>query len=128
MTNRIQFLSVVDDEMDIMSLFKDALSQIDGVQVFGFTDSTLALEHFKLNQSDYNLILSDFWIPKMNGIELLKKVKTMNPLVKTVLISAFEINDFEESNCVDAFIQKPIKIPDLIDAVETQMITGHLAS
>jgi hypothetical protein len=33
------------------------------------SDSTLALEHFKLNQSAYNLILSDFRIPIMDGIE-----------------------------------------------------------
>ncbi len=56
-------MSVVDDELDIMSLFRDAFSQIDGTQAVGFTDSTLALEHFKLNQSGYNLILSDFRVP-----------------------------------------------------------------
>ncbi len=46
-----------------------------------------------------------------------------------MLISAFEVNeeDFEQSNCVDAFLQKPISIPDLIDAVETQISTSHLA-
>ena len=35
-------MNVVDDELNIMSLFRDALSQIEGVQVLGFTDSTLA--------------------------------------------------------------------------------------
>jgi two-component system response regulator (stage 0 sporulation protein F) len=82
-----------------------------------------ALEHFKLNQSNYSLILSDFRMPTMNGLELLKKVKTIKSSVKTVLISAFEVNevDLEQSNCVDAFLQKPISIPDLIDAVETQI-------
>ena len=64
----------------------------------------------------------------MNGMELLKKVKAMKPSVKTMLISAFEVNDFERCSCVDRFLQKPISIPDLIDAVETQIITGHLAS
>jgi DNA-binding NtrC family response regulator len=123
MTNKTQFLSVVDDELDIMSLFKDALSQIEDTSVIGFTDSMQALEHFKLNQSNYSLILSDFRMPTMNGMELLKKVKTIKSSVKTVLISAFEVNeeDFEQSNCVDAFLQKPISIPDLIDAVETQI-------
>ena len=38
MSNNTQFLSVVDDEVDIMSLFKDALSQIENASVFGFTD------------------------------------------------------------------------------------------
>ena len=52
-------------------------------------------------------------MPTMNGLELLTKVKAINPSVKTVLISAFEVNeeDFEQSNCVDAFLQKPISIP-----------------
>ena len=56
-------------------------------------------------------------------------IKAINPSVKTVLISAFEVNeeDFEQSNCVDVFLQKPISIPDLIDAVETQISTSHLA-
>jgi DNA-binding NtrC family response regulator len=121
-------MSVVDEELVIMSLFRDALSQIEGVQVFGFTDSTLALEHFELNQSAYNLILSDFRITIMDGIELLKTVKAMKPSVKTLLISAFEVKDFDESNCVDAILQKPITIPDLIDEVETQISTSHSAS
>jgi DNA-binding NtrC family response regulator len=116
-------VSVVDDELDIMSLFKDALSQIEDTSVIGFTDSMQALEHFKLNQSNYSLILSDFRMPTMNGMELLKRVKTIKSSVKTVLISAFEVNevDLEQSKCVDAFLQKPISIPDLIDAVETQI-------
>jgi DNA-binding NtrC family response regulator len=125
MTSKTQFLSVVDDELDIMSLFRDALSQIEDTNVIGFNDSMQALEHFKQNQSNYGLILSDFRMPNIDGMELLKKVKTINPSVKTVLISAFEVNekDFEQSNCVDAFLQKPISVPDLIDAVETQIST-----
>jgi CheY-like chemotaxis protein len=128
MSKKTQFLAVVDDEPDIMCLFREALSQVGDANVVGFTDSTLALQHFKLNQSNYRLILSDYRMPAMDGIELLKKVKSINPLVNTVLISAFEVKDFEESNCVDAFLQKPITIPDLIDAVETQISTSHLAS
>jgi DNA-binding NtrC family response regulator len=128
MSSKTQFMSVVDDELDIMSLFRDALSQIDGTQVVGFTDSTLALEHFKLNQSDYSLILSDFRVPMMDGMELLNTVKAMKPSIKTVLISAFEIKDelFEKCSCVDKFLQKPITMPDLIAAVETQIGKIHL--
>jgi two-component system response regulator (stage 0 sporulation protein F) len=119
-------LSVVDDEPDIMSLFKEALSHIGDTDVFGFIDSTLALEHFKLHQLDYCLILSDYRMPTIDGMELLKKVKAINPSVKTILISAFEVNDevFEQCDYVDVFLQKPISIPDLIDAVETQIASG----
>ena len=62
----------------------------------------------------------------MDGMELLKKVKAINPSVKTILISAYAENDevFEQCNCVDTSLQKLITIPDLIDAVETQINTG----
>jgi CheY-like chemotaxis protein len=120
MSNNTKLMSVVDDEHDIMSLFSDALSEIGDNSVFGFIDSTLALEHFKLHQLDYNLILSDYRMPTMDGMELLKKVKAINPSVKTVLISAFDIDDklFEECKCVDKILQKPITIPELINEVE----------
>jgi DNA-binding response OmpR family regulator len=59
-------------------------------------------------------------MPTMDGMELLKEVKSMNPLVKTILISAFDVEDrlFEECNCVDKMLQKPVSIADLINAVE----------
>jgi len=128
MSNKTQFLNVVDDEQDIMALFRDALSQIGDTSVFGFIDSTLALEHFKLHQLDYCLILSDTECA-MNGMELLKKVKAINPSVKTILISAYGMDDevYEQCNCVDTLLQKPISISDLICAVKT-LSTSHLAS
>ena len=120
MSNKTQLMSVVDDEHDIMSLFSDALSELGDASVFGFIDSTLALEHFKLHQLDYSLIISDYRMPTMDGIELLKKVKAINSSVKTILISAFDIDDklFEECKCVDKILQKPITIPKLINEVE----------
>ena len=123
MTNNTKLMSVVDDEHDIMSLFSDALSEIGDASVYGFIDSTLALEHFKLHQLDYSLIISDYRMPTMDGIELLKKVKAINSSVKTILISAFDIDDklFEECKCVDKILQKPITIPELINEVERLM-------
>lgn len=114
-------MSVVDDEFDVVSLFRDALSEIDGMEVFGFTDSTLAFEHFRMNQSHYTLVLSDYRIPVINGMELLKKIKAMKPSVKTLLISAFDVNHeiFTECDYVDKFIQKPTKIIDLVKEVRS---------
>ena len=68
-------------------------------------------------------ILFDFkWLPTRrygrNGT--LKIVKAINPSVKT---TGWNDKVFENCNCVDAFLQKPIMIPDLIDAVEIQIST-----
>jgi DNA-binding NtrC family response regulator len=76
-----------------------------------------------MNQSQYALVLSDYRIPVINRLELLKKVKAMKSSVKTLLISAYEINDdlFTECDCVDKFLQKPTKIIELVEAVEKQL-------
>jgi DNA-binding NtrC family response regulator len=113
------FVAVIDDEMDLAYLFKDALSQIDGIQVFVFSDPNLALEHFQINLQHYRLVITDHRMPGMAGIELLEKIKAINPAVTRILMSAFEIQDeqFQKRNCVDKFLQKPILMSNLINEV-----------
>jgi DNA-binding NtrC family response regulator len=100
-------------------LFKEALSQVDGAEVFAFTDPLLALEHFQTNHQNYMVIISDYRMPSMTGIELLSKIKDINPAVTRIIMSAFEIQDelFQECNCVDKFLQKPVLMTDLINEV-----------
>ena len=45
-----------------------------------------------------------------DGIMLLKKVKVINPTVKAILMSAFDVEDrfFEECKCIDKILQMPI--------------------
>jgi hypothetical protein len=51
---------------------------------------------------------------------LLDKVRAINSDVTRILISAFEIQDklFVDCQCVDKFLQKPIKIVDMIEVVQ----------
>jgi DNA-binding NtrC family response regulator len=111
-------VAIVDDELDIASLFKEYLSGIKDVLVFSFTDPVVALEHFINNKHEYFLIISDLKMPRLSGIELIKKVKEANPFVRTLLMTAFEINDpmFEEyrkANIINDFLQKPVRLEDL---------------
>jgi two-component SAPR family response regulator len=62
-------------------------------------------------------------MPGMNGYEFVKQIKKINPQVKVVLITAFEIEDKEFHNVlpsikVDAFLQKPFSIGKLKDVIE----------
>ena len=65
------------------------------------------------------LSITDHRMAGMAGIELLEKIKAINPAVTRILMSAFEIQDeqFQERNCVDKFLQKPILMSNLINEV-----------
>ena len=121
-----KFVSIVDDECDISGLFGDALQKVSGLSIFTFTEPTIALEHFKMNRSFYALVISDLRMPVINGIQLLKTVKDLNPRVRTVLMTAFDIEDklfqeYSKKEIINGLAQKPIHLGDLLAQVSTQL-------
>ena len=122
--NRV--VSIVDDDPDIVMLFHEALKSMSGITIFTFTDPILALEHFQLNEYAYVLVISDFKMPGLNGMEFLKKIKELNRFVRTILMTAFRIEDkvfreYTKKKIINAFLQKPIGIHDLLKEVDTQL-------
>jgi DNA-binding NtrC family response regulator len=116
---------VVDDEFDIVNLIKQAL-QKQGFTTYAFTDPLLALEHLKTNSESYGLVLADVRMPAMNGFELVKKIKSMHPTIKLLLMSAFEFNDRDLSKVltsikIDGYIQKPVSTKQLINIIEKHL-------
>ena len=116
-------LLIVDDDPDIVQVLKLGLLK-NGFSVEAFTNAQEALQSFISNAESYCLVLSDIRMPALSGIQLSRKVKEINPNVKVVLMTAFEIRDNEfakvfPSTHVDGFVQKPIGIKDLTDKILT---------
>jgi DNA-binding NtrC family response regulator len=116
--NRKWLVAIVDDEVDIVNLFRESLGTIKGISVFAFTDPLAALEHFMINKNAYILIISDLRMPVLCGIELIKKIKRENPLVRTLLMTAFDVDDslfdeYTKMEVINDFLQKPIRLNDL---------------
>ena len=126
-----KIVSIVDDEPDITALFHDAIMSINGITVFSFTDPILELEHFEKNKDDYVLVISDFRMAALNGTDLLKKMKDMNKYVRTILMTAFEIEntifrDYTKREIINGFFQKPVRLTDLIEEVHAQIHSYEL--
>ena len=114
-------LLIVDDDSDIVQVLKMGLLR-SGFSVGAFTNPQEALQSFKSDAESYCLVLSDIRMPALSGIQLSKKVKEVNPNVKVVLMTAFEMRDNEFSKVfpsiqVDGFVQKPIGIKELTDKI-----------
>lgn len=124
--NKTGSILVLDDEFDLNTLIKLSL-QKRGYDVFGFTDPLLALEHFHINKSTYSLVISDIRMPIMNGFEFVGKARIINPEVKILLMTAFDIYDQEFAGVtsklkIDGFIQKPISMGKLNSIIDMHMM------
>ncbi len=128
MSSNNRIVSVVDDEIYITKLFHEALRQnIDGISVFSFIDPVRAFEHFTGNSENYTLVISDLRMPGLNGLELLKKVKTSNPKVRTILMSAYNFEEEElyqqymKEGVINSTIEKPVTMNRLYQRVRDQL-------
>ena len=121
-----RLIAIVDDEPDILKLYQDFFTKIKGISIFTFTDPLMALEHFRMNKNEYVLVISDLRMPNLDGLELVKLIKDLNPLVRTILMTAFAIKDdlFQEylrEEIINDILQEPILLPDLYDQVRKQL-------
>ena len=128
MTANKKIVSVVDDDLNTTELFHIALSEnIDGISVVSFNDPVIALEHFTANKDAYVLVISDLRMPSLNGLELLKKVKTSNPKVRTILMSAYNFDEdliflkYMEEGIIDSSIDKPVTMNRLYQRVRDEL-------
>ena len=81
---------------------------------------TIALEDFKAKQ--YDLLISDYGLEGITGLELAAKVKELDEHVVTILLSGWMLKDLRAyKNVVDAFFEKPFKLDDLIKGIARTM-------
>ena len=115
-------LMLVEDEVDLVVLFKMILESDAGLTVDSFTDPIAALNNFKSGL--YGLIIIDIALPKMNGFELYYNIKKLDNRVKVCFLTAGEMyyekirNEAFPDLDTNYFIRKPIANQDLIQRVK----------
>lgn len=123
-----QTILVIDDERAIRNTLKDILS-FEGFEVEEAADGAEGLEMIKAK--DYNCILCDVKMPKMDGIEVLEKVKELKPDIPFVVISGHgnieTAVDAVKKGAFD-FISKPPDLNRLLITIRNAMDRGSLVT
>ena len=84
---------IVDDEQDILLTFRTFLSDYN-YQITSFTDPSLALNYIKdLSNFDDLLIILDIRMKNLNGFQLHQQIKSIDPTIKIIFITALDILD-----------------------------------
>lgn len=106
---------VVEDESALSEILFEVLDTM-GNRVSVCENGLTGLDEFKNNK--YDIVISDYGISGITGLELLTKVREINPETITVLLSGWILNELKTyKNIVDLYLPKPFQIEDLIKQI-----------
>ncbi|OHD54211.1 MAG: hypothetical protein A2Y33_12970 [Spirochaetes bacterium GWF1_51_8] len=116
--NKYTFL-IVDDEFPIVKIISDILNIHPSVkQIYTANNGLEGVETYQNNDIDF--VITDILMPKMTGIELIKKLMSINPDVQIIVESAFSdidlVREAMRSGAYD-YILKPFSIEDMMTAI-----------
>jgi two-component system chemotaxis response regulator CheY len=123
---------LVDDDPDIRSLTRTFLEH-EGYRVHSCGDPRRAGQVFYAalqNDSDIDLLITDFYMPDQSGIELAREFKQSKPELPVLLVSGgFLGADYLEQLRNEGwhFLGKPFALPDLLTAVHLILKTSVIA-
>ena len=120
----VKSVLIVDDEVIIRDLCSKALK---GYRVFQAGDGEEALKVFQKGEID--VILTDVMMPKMGGIELLKRLKEIEPTLVVIVMTGFAEKDIILNALkadADDFISKPLNLLQLKTAVDKALVKKAL--
>ena len=120
---------LVDDEQDIVNSVRRWL-EADGFNVYGFADPVQALEYFQNNSNNVDLVLSDIRMRKLDGYELVKKIKAIRPQTKVVFMTALEFNEELSKTLpsikIDGFLLKTGSLENLVNAIKSVFLISSI--
>ena len=117
-------IAIIDDENDLLYVYKKAL-ELQGLKVVTFDDSSLALDELKEHYKKYCMVLVDIRMPKVNGYQLANEINYIDPRMKIVLMSAYDVSErdildnISNGVRIDEVMHKPFSLIKLINIVNT---------
>ncbi|WP_058831452.1 response regulator [Paenibacillus polymyxa] len=112
---------IVDDQNGIRILLMEVFGS-EGYETFQAANGKIALEIVEKEPPD--LVLLDMKIPGMDGLEILKHLKSMNPDIKVIMMTAYgELDMIKEATELGALMHftKPFDIDEMRIAVNKQL-------
>jgi CheY-like chemotaxis protein len=122
---------IIDDDPDITLTFKEGIENSNGnedinkkIEVYTYNNPLTALSEFKPNF--YDLLLTDIYLPNMNGFQLCEKILLIDINVRVCFMSSGEINpealrEIYPTLSLGCFLKKPVTMDYLIERIKAEL-------
>ena len=109
---------VVDDNEDLCEMLKDIL-EMEDFEVAIALDGPQALE--QATEQDFDVVLMDIKMPKMDGVETFRKMKEIKPDTPVIMITAYAVEQLiREAMKLGAYaaLKKPFNFDELLKTID----------
>jgi DNA-binding NtrC family response regulator len=114
-----KYVLVIEDEENLRKILTDVLSR-ESIKVVAAQNASEGLALYKKENTLIDLVILDFNLPDQNGLEVFEELKKINPKVRVVLTSGFDVDESVE-RALEAgavnYIQKPFNRNQLLGMV-----------
>jgi DNA-binding NtrC family response regulator len=119
--DRTSYILVVDDDNTLLKFFKIHLNKFFS-RVIVVKNAKEAIE--TLREKEIDLVLSDIRMPRMDGLQLMKRIRKHDASIPVLLISGGLLTDEEQKIAdedTDGYLRKPFSVDDLHDFLNRGM-------
>jgi CheY-like chemotaxis protein len=106
-------IAVVDDDKDLSEIYSKVLQKLGYPTPSVFNDGTSLVRALMANRDSFDLIIMDYRMPEMNGIEAAKIIQRYRKNVKIIMLSAYESVREKADDIGVPFLQKPFSMDQL---------------
>jgi PAS domain S-box-containing protein len=112
---------IVDDEEETLRFVRDTVESF-GYKVIAVGNAIQALQIFREKSGEIDLVITDIFMPVIDGRDMIRNVKAIKPSVKVLAMSGYQIEEFVRNDIpVDAFLGKPFGGIELMSRVNKLM-------
>ena len=118
----------VEDEKDLREVTHEILKSFTKNQYIA-ENGQEGLELFKKYEKNIDLIVTDINMPILNGLEIAKEIKNINPNIPIIITTAFSNKEYLLESIdigIDKYVLKPIDIAKLLQAMSQSIIYYEL--
>jgi DNA-binding NtrC family response regulator len=109
---------VVDDERDFLEMTVKRM-QKKGIECEGVLSGNEAVE--KINKENYDVVLLDVKMPGMDGVETLREIKRIKPLIEVIMLTGHaSVESGIEGMKLGAFdyLMKPMELDKILETIQ----------
>lgn len=119
---------IVDDDPMLLSLLSDTLSSV-GYEIRSAPNGEEALERINNGDGDVDIIIADISMPGIDGLELLRRVKSRRPDIPVILMTGVSMQGIRTKALeegADGFLDKPFRLA-AVEKLMSRLLNGDPA-